>query len=156
MTWNVNDSGFLPPQDPTETILIHRAKYLPLEATLENLSDTLPHLVENRQVREELVWQLRSVAHSYSETWLFDQCDAWAERVMMLYSYFASTMSSPDMKPPLPEFPRKSLSPLTPSPSGWVVRRYFPTPPMPSTTGGVLTPGSPSNSAISNSFKTSR
>jgi indoleamine 2,3-dioxygenase len=112
MTWNINDRGFLPPQDPIETIVTQNPNYASLEATLENLSVTLPSLVEERRVREELVAQLRNVAGKYDELWAIHNGDAWAERVMLLYSYFASAYLYAKHENPATRIPKEIAIPL--------------------------------------------
>lgn len=111
--------GFLPDQDPIETILTQRPQYAALEATLENLAVTLPDLVEQRRVREELVCQLRQVAGSYDEAWAsttdkarYGDGDPWGERVMLLYSYFASAYVYSRHENPADRIPKEIAVPL--------------------------------------------
>jgi indoleamine 2,3-dioxygenase len=75
---------FLPQQDPLE-----RLQRFWLFEVLEKTAEELPTLMEERRVREELVYRLRTdVGAGYRV--MGDYSEAELERLMMLLSYFAS------------------------------------------------------------------
>lgn len=82
MTWEINDRGFLPVEEPTE-----------LTGTdgriLEELGRNLPYWMASRRIREELVCGLRSLKAPDDPVEKFSGMGL--ERLFQLYSYFASS-----------------------------------------------------------------
>lgn len=112
MTWDLNNRGFLPPSDPLETLANARWAYMPLTATLENLSTILPFLVEERRIREEIVCQLRGVTQHFDDNFIDAADDRYLERLMLIYSYLASAYVYARHEAPATRIPKEVAIPL--------------------------------------------
>lgn len=112
MTWDVNKRGFLPPNDPLQTLLSSRWAYTPLTGVLENVSVMLPFLVEERRFREEVVAQLRPVSHHFDDNFLDTAPPEYLERLMLLYSYLASAYVYARHEIPATRIPQEIAVPL--------------------------------------------
>lgn len=88
--WDITDRGFLGVADPINSITAKNEKYIPAVARLENIVSVLPYWIEERCVREELVYNLRDVAPLIDSNFLLDQDEVRTERLMHIYSYMAS------------------------------------------------------------------
>lgn len=65
MLWQVNGRGFLPNSNPIATLPVNDIKNTQLIYAWENIIHNLPHFINERCVREELVSQLRDTGPSY-------------------------------------------------------------------------------------------
>jgi indoleamine 2,3-dioxygenase len=111
MSWNINARGFLPPNDPLETLCTINYEYAPLNNTLENISVILPNLLDERLVREELVSQLRTPG-IYEDSYFSGLTGDYAERVMLIYSYMASAYVYARQENPANRIPKEISIPL--------------------------------------------
>jgi len=112
--WELKDRGFLPPEDPIHYLPDEEDRtYIPLIYTLENLSSVLPVLIEDRHIREEAVFQLRSVFAIYDDYFAFNVGDTdTAERGMLIYSYLASAYVYARHENPANRIPKEIAIPL--------------------------------------------
>lgn len=86
--WEVENNGFLPKQRP-EYVLRNDSNSTGRK--LDDLGQLLPELLMDRKVREELVADLRGLQkHMPGYLDMLKDDPAQLERVMMLFSYFAS------------------------------------------------------------------
>ena len=112
--WEIKDRGFLPVSDPSlglEGSFFHgSADFSQYICTLENLSSNLSNLLEDRRVREELVFELRSIEGSCHIPPSLSELEL--ERCMLLYSYFASSYVYATYEEPATRIPKEIAIPL--------------------------------------------
>lgn len=111
--WEVNNRGLLPSQDPLTSIVSKEEKYIPLVARLENISHVLPHWINDRKVREELVYSLRTVSDLLDYNFLTNQSDAILERLMLMFSFMANAYVFADKESEAERLPTDISIPLT-------------------------------------------
>lgn len=105
--WEIKDRGFLPASDPLLCIN-EKSQHT---RTLENLSSNLSNLLEDRRVREELVFELRSIEGSCHIPPSLSEPEL--ERCMLLYSYFASSYVYATYEEPATRIPKEIAIPFT-------------------------------------------
>jgi len=90
--------GFLPVDDPLISLPIANYKQTELIYTWENLAHIIPHYLKESCLREELIFALRKVDHSYYHGFIDDLNSPKAfERLFLLFSYFATAyVNSPE------------------------------------------------------------
>jgi indoleamine 2,3-dioxygenase len=112
MIWdNARYSGFLPFSDPLKRLPVitgHDGDYF---FCLEFLASNLPTFLEERKWREEAVSVLRSFHPVY--TIKDKQPEDFLERMMLLYSYFASAYVYANYEAPANRLPKEISGPLT-------------------------------------------
>lgn len=90
MIWQINQRGFLPAIDPVMS-MPHSLQCVSLFFVIENLGATVPDFNDHRQVRYELVAQLRAVGEQFTDELVNGFSEAEAERMFLLFGYFATT-----------------------------------------------------------------
>ena len=100
MQWTLAERGFLPTPDPLTALADDRF------AAAEQLGKDLPRLVYEQRFRDEAPKRLAAVSGFGS------LADAEAERLFMLYSYFASAFVHAPGMPPVPRLPAEIAGPL--------------------------------------------
>jgi len=108
--WRIWRDGFLPFHDPA--CQLHED--LPASQQVEKLAADLPALVAEGTIRQELVSRLSSI--SELEFFTFFDClpglQGYAERAMMLFSYFASSYIHAPGQPTATILPKEISLPL--------------------------------------------
>lgn len=89
MTWEITSRGFLPTVDPA---IEFTTPDVEISKKLDSLAEDLPKQVESGKIRESLTESLKDILYDVADPVRFynDCTDAEIERLMMLYSYFAS------------------------------------------------------------------
>lgn len=107
MIWNkINYCGFLPSKDPLQVLPVGDYYFV-----LEFLGKNLPLYLEQRKWREEVVSVLRSYHPFYPNVTDKDYY-AINERMMLLYSYFASAYVYANYETPAARLPKEIAQPL--------------------------------------------
>lgn len=98
--WDVSDKGFFPVSDPISSIPIHDIKNTELVYTWENISNVLPYYLKEECLREELIYDLRTVSKSYYHGFIDNLGGVSSyERTFFLMAYFATAyINSPEGK----------------------------------------------------------
>lgn len=113
--WDITDRGFLGTNDPLRAVTSTSQYYVPLMARLETIPVMLPHWIEGRKVREELVYALREVAGLMDEPFFNNppvSGEAGLERLMHLFSYMASAFVYARHENPATHIPSEISIPL--------------------------------------------
>jgi len=111
--WEITDRGFLGVSDPLNSLTTKNEKYIPAAVRLENIVSVLPHWIEERCIREELVYNLREISPLIDVEFLLNQDEAKTERLMHLYSYMASAYVFARHENPATKIPSEIAVPLT-------------------------------------------
>ena len=111
MTWAITNRGFLPSIDPVMS-LPHSAKHAGLFFVLENLGSSLPDMNDHREVRYELVAQLRAVAEQFTDDLIQNLSEPHAERFFMLFSLFGNVFVNASKENDAKILPKEIAIPL--------------------------------------------
>lgn len=90
MMWDIGVRGFLPSENPLETLLQAGRQPNPFEARLDALMYMLPRLIDGRSVREQIYCNLRETMEGYNEEYIASSPEPIIEKYMMIFSYLAS------------------------------------------------------------------
>lgn len=85
--WDLKERGFLPTKDPIEYCITKNADLASLILVLENLSSTLPDLMQNNTARKEILLKL-GIADDFNYEMIMEKRPD-VERFMLIYSYLA-------------------------------------------------------------------
>ncbi len=97
--WDATDRGFLPLNDPINTLPIVDIKNTELIYTWENLSSMVPHFLKEECLREELIYSLRTASSGYYHGFVDNLGAACYERAFFLLAYFSTAyINSPEGK----------------------------------------------------------
>lgn len=112
MMWEITNSGFLGTQDPVKSLFVSDEIYNQVSKILEKISSCLADWIEERRVREELVYYLREIYDLLDDNF-YDLLDnANRERLMLIYSYIASAYVYARHELPASRLPREIAVPL--------------------------------------------
>lgn len=107
--WDVSCRGFLPSIDPMPFLTNYSLDFISDAMLLENLATMMPNFVADRCFREEIVAQLRS---KDLEQLIKQQDVSGSERLMLIFSYFASAFVYATHENPAKRVPKEIAIPL--------------------------------------------
>lgn len=110
MIWDIECRGFLPSDDPSAFLKNSTPDFIGHVILLENLAGMLPCYLSQRCIREELVASLRGIRDI--DLLIKSQDEYGLERLMLIFSYFASAYVFATNENPANRLPKEIAIPL--------------------------------------------